>query len=158
MEAPLFSYAGFWKRFAAYLIDSIVLSIVALIVILPFIFVLGLGVAMTAISDEPEQAIPTVIGAIVGWLFMGLLLTLGQWLYFALMESSRQQGTLGKMAVGIKVTDLNGNPVTFGRATGRHFAKIISGLTFGIGYIIAGFTDRKQALHDMIASCLVLNK
>ncbi len=158
METPVIAYAGFWKRFAAYLIDSIVLSIVSLIIILPFIFVLGMGVALTAISEEPEQAIPAIVGAIVGWLFMALLLTVGQWLYFALMESSRQQGTLGKMAVGIKVTDLNGNPVTFGRASGRYFAKIISGLTFGIGYIIAGFTDRKQALHDMIASCLVLDK
>jgi len=62
------------------------------------------------------------------------------------------------MVLGIRVTDLNGNRISFGRATGRYFAKIVSSLTFMIGYIIAGFTDRKQALHDMIAGCLVVNK
>ncbi len=81
------------------------------------------------------------------------------WLYFAAMESSAQQGTLGKMALGLFVTDLQGHRVTFGRASGRFFAKIITGLIpFFIGYIMAGFTAKKQALHDMIASCLVLKK
>jgi uncharacterized RDD family membrane protein YckC len=74
------------------------------------------------------------------------------------MESSSQQGTLGKMALGIKVTDMNGSRVSFGRATGRYFAKIISGLTFSIGYIMAGFTQQKQALHDIIAGCLIINR
>ena len=63
------------------------------------------------------------------------------------------------MALGLIVTDLNDLPVTFGRATGRFFAKIITGLIpLGIGYIMAGFTEKKQALHDMIASCLVLRR
>ncbi len=81
-----------------------------------------------------------------------------QWLYFALMESSVKQGTLGKMALGIIVTDANGNRISFGRATGRYFGKIISGAILCIGYIMAGFTEKKQALHDMIAGCLVVNK
>lgn len=83
---------------------------------------------------------------------------IGGWLYFALMESSGQQGTIGKMALGIKVTDMNGNRIGFGRATGRYFGKIISSLTLTIGYIMAGFTQQKQALHDIIAGCLVINK
>jgi uncharacterized RDD family membrane protein YckC len=62
------------------------------------------------------------------------------------------------MALGIKVTDMTGNKLSFGRATGRYFAKIISGLIMGIGYFMAGFTQQKQALHDIIASCLVVNK
>jgi uncharacterized RDD family membrane protein YckC len=62
------------------------------------------------------------------------------------------------MAIGIKVTDLNGNRISFGRATGRYFAKILSGMILMIGYIMAGFTEKKQALHDMIASCLVVMK
>ncbi len=75
------------------------------------------------------------------------------------MESSSYQGTLGKMALGLIVTDLQGRRVTFGRASGRFFAKIITGLIpFALGYIMAGFTEKKQALHDMIASCLVLRK
>jgi uncharacterized RDD family membrane protein YckC len=75
------------------------------------------------------------------------------------MESSSWQATLGKKALDLAVTDLEGQRITFGRATGRHFAKIISGLIpLGIGYIIAGFTEKKQAVHDLIASCLVVRK
>ena len=158
MEAPVLVFAGFWKRFAAYLIDSIVITIVAVILVLPFIVVLGVGVALTASMEDPAHALPAIVGAVLAYLFVVILAMVGEWLYFALMESSQHQGTLGKMAVGIKVTDMNGAPVSFGRATGRFFAKFISGLTFGIGYIIAGFTEKKQALHDMIAGCLVVNK
>ncbi len=74
------------------------------------------------------------------------------------MESSSKQATLGKMALGIIVTDVNGERIGFGRATGRFFGKIVSGMIFYIGYIMAGFTDRKQALHDMMAGTLVVNK
>lgn len=152
------AYAGFWKRFAAYLIDSIVIGIVAMIILLPFFVVMGFGIAMTAMSEDAEQVIPAVIGAIIGYFFIILLAIVGQWLYFALMESSRHQGTLGKMALGIKVTDIAGNRLSFGRASGRYFAKIISGMTMGIGYLIAAFTEKKQALHDMIAGCLVVDR
>jgi uncharacterized RDD family membrane protein YckC len=75
------------------------------------------------------------------------------------MESSQYQGTFGKMALGLIVTDLEGRPLSFARASGRFFGKIITGMIpFGIGYIMAGFTEKKQALHDMIAGCLVLRK
>ncbi len=80
------------------------------------------------------------------------------WLYFALMESSSRQATLGKMLVGIMVTDLDGGRISFGRATGRHFAMILSALTCYIGFVMAAFTERKQALHDMIAGTLVVRK
>ena len=84
---------------------------------------------------------------------------LGQWLYFAYLESGEKQGTWGKQMLGLYVTDLAGNRISFGRASGRFFAKIITGLIpLGIGYIMAGITERKQALHDMIASCLVLRR
>lgn len=63
------------------------------------------------------------------------------------------------MALGLIVTDMQGRRVTFARASGRFFAKIITNLIpLWIGYIMAGFTEKKQALHDMIASCLVLKK
>ena len=78
------------------------------------------------------------------------------WLYFALLESSTRQATFGKMALGLFVTDLEGNRLSFARASGRYFSKIISGMTFTIGFLMAGFTAKKQALHDMIAGCLVL--
>ncbi len=80
------------------------------------------------------------------------------WLYFALMESSPRQATLGKQALGIMVTDLAGQRISFARATGRFFAKILSGLILWIGYVMAAFTERKQALHDLLASCLVVAK
>ncbi len=83
-------------------------------------------------------------------------LTIGaSWLYEALMESSSYQATLGKMIFGMKVTDLYGNRISFGRATGRHFAKWLSGMILCIGYIMVGFTERKQGLHDMLAGTLV---
>jgi len=59
------------------------------------------------------------------------------------------------MALSMKVTDLQGNRISFARATGRHFAKYISAMILLIGYIMAGFTERKQALHDMITGTLV---
>jgi len=80
----------------------------------------------------------------------------GGWLYFALMESSAWQATLGKRAVGIKVTDMEGGRISFGRATGRHFGKFVSALIFYIGFIMAGFTEKRQALHDIMAGCLVV--
>ena len=84
------------------------------------------------------------------------MLTIGaSWLYEAFMLSSSYQATLGKMIFGMKVTDLYGNRVSFARATGRHFAKWLSGMILFIGYIMAGFTERKQGLHDMLAGTLV---
>ena len=84
-----------------------------------------------------------------------VLLILVPWLYYAVLESSKNQATLGKIAVKIAVTDLNGNRITFSRATLRFFAKVLSVLTFFIGFIIIAFTKRKQGLHDIIAGCLM---
>ena len=78
------------------------------------------------------------------------------WLYEAIMLSAAPQATLGKMAVGIIVTDEHGQRLSFARATGRHFAKYLSTLTLLIGYMMAGWTERKQALHDFIASSFVV--
>ena len=72
------------------------------------------------------------------------------------MESSSKQGTVGKMILNLRVVDMLGNRISFGRATGRFFGKILSGLILNIGYIMAAFTEKKQALHDMLAGCLVI--
>jgi len=80
------------------------------------------------------------------------------WLYFAMMESSVYQATLGKMALGLQVTDRQGNRIGFARASGRFFGKIVSGMILLIGYMMAGWTERKQALHDMLADTLVVRK
>jgi uncharacterized RDD family membrane protein YckC len=99
------------------------------------------------------DAIRTVASAIGN--VIGIILN---WLYYTLFEASSKQATLGKMALGIKVTDLDGEPITFARANGRYWAKIISTLTLLVGYIMAAFTERKQALHDILAGCLVVQK
>ena len=122
-------YAGFWKLFVAYLIDVILLG---------------------------------VVGAIVNQIFdqnvAGLVTTLVGWAYFAGMESSARQATLGKSVMGMVVTDISGNRISFLRATGRYFAKYLSALILFIGYIMAAFTARKQGLHDMLAGTLVLSR
>ena len=87
---------------------------------------------------------------------INIALLAAAWVYWALMESSRWQATIGKKLLGLRVTDLQGQRIGFGRASGRHWAKLISNLTLLMGYAMAGFTEKKQALHDMIARCLVL--
>ncbi|HUU41684.1 MAG TPA: RDD family protein [Desulfatiglandales bacterium] len=131
-------YGGFWKRVAAAIIDGFILIFIMLIIgsLAP-----GIGSGMLGDAGSPG----TLLGIIIGWL------------YYAMMESSSKQGTLGKMALGIKVTDLSGNKITFGRATGRHFSKYISAIILFIGYLMVAFTAKKQGLHDMIAGCLVVN-
>src|SRR5690242_4773477 len=84
-----------------------------------------------------------------------MLVLFGLWLYEAFLLSSPYQATLRKMIFGMKVTDLYGNRISFALATGRHFAKWLSGMLLGIGYIMVGFTGRKQGLHDMLAGTLV---
>lgn len=152
-------YAGFWLRFVAYIIDDLLLGLIGFIVSLPFIG--GIVFSAIGISKNPEAA-ENIVGGIMGILgsifgMVLVILAIG-WLYFALMESSKNQGTLGKMALGLKVTDMDGNRISFGRATGRYFGKILSNMILMIGYILAGLTAKKQALHDMIASCLVVKK
>ena len=129
-----FRFAGFWMRFAAALIDGIILCIA--------------GAITGGLAG-------IIVGAMVGRTGFGILIG---WLYYALMESSETQATLGKMAMGIKVTDLNGGRISFGRATGRHFGKIVSVIILFIGFIMAGWTQKKQALHDIMAECLVVIK
>lgn len=150
---PVFHYAGFWKRFVAYMLDQIIISIVGVFIVVPFFAMIGISY-FSADFEPTEEVIFTIITAYFSFI---ILLVAAEWLYFALMESMKG-ATIGKMALGIIVTDLQGNRISFGRATGRYFAKIISSLTLLVGYIMAGFTQRKQALHDMIASCLVINK
>jgi len=152
-------YAGFWVRFLAFLIDNAVVGIGFVLILIPLIFLTGLGGFIGEIHPN-EDMNDVGIFMLFGLLFLAatvsLLLT---WLYHALMESSEWQATLGKKVLGLVVTDMAGRRVSFGRATGRHFAKIITNMVPAfIGYIMAGFTERKQALHDMIAGCLVLRR
>jgi uncharacterized RDD family membrane protein YckC len=144
------AYAGFWLRLAAIIIDSFVVAIPSLAIVM--IAVLGMGLKLPE-SNAPVTQVPTPVGV---FLAMEALLLVLQWLYFAIMESSHWRGTLGKRALGIAVTDMNGKRISFSRASSRFFGKLISSATFLVGYIMAAFTQRKQALHDIIASTLVV--
>ncbi len=89
--------------------------------------------------------------------FITAIFLLIRWLYFAIMESSSYQATFGKQLLDIKVTDMEGKRISFWRATIRYFAKILSGMIFYLGYLMIGFTEKKQGLHDIIAGTLVVN-
>jgi uncharacterized RDD family membrane protein YckC len=156
-NASVVRYAGFWRRFVAYLIDQIIVGIAAFVVLIPGLALLGVGIG-AGIMEDSESAVGLVLAAIAAYMAAIALILVGQWLYYALMESSSRQATVGKLALGLAVTNLSGGRISFGRATGRYFGKIISGMIMMLGYIMAGFTERKQALHDIMASCLVVVK
>lgn len=134
-------YAGFWVRFVAYLIDNVVLTLLSL----------GLGLAVGIIGAVVAKDSPALIGIIAQLLAIVLFVA-----YYAGMESSEKQATFGKQIMGLKVTDLRGRRISFGKATGRFFCKILSGIILAIGFIMAAFTEKKQALHDMLAGTLVM--
>lgn len=153
-------YAGFWWRFLAIIIDGLILGVVKWIVITPILGAIGFGAYKAATTGEINEAAAVgMIGAFAGAMMMVWLFTaIAGWLYFALMESSKFQGTIGKLALGIIVTDMEGNKISFGRATGRYFGKFVSAIILYIGFMMAGFTEKKQGLHDILASTLVWKK
>ena len=158
-QAP-FVFAGFWWRVLAYLIDGIVLSIpvwgLIAAVIIPMIPPEAIiQVAPGSYTVDPARLPPGVLTALFSF-YGGLIVAV--WLYFAVLESSSWQGTVGKKVLGIRVTDYHGQRIGFGRATGRFFSKILSAMTLYIGFLMIGFTARKQGLHDMIASTFCVRR
>lgn len=152
-------YAGFWLRAAAYFIDGLILGIPFSLVMIILIFLLGGFHLMMRRSPLDPRDVAFAGPLILTFLFAMIIFVGLQWMYFAGMESSSRQATFGKATMSLRVTDLDGRQLTFGRATGRFFAKIVSGMIpLAIGYLLAGFTEKKQALHDMIAGTLVLRK
>jgi len=141
------TFAGFWKRFCAFWIDYSLLFLVNSII--------------SIITDYPIPSDAKGPFYLFDYAFFIIIYPPGifiAWLYYSIMECSKFQGTLGKLALKIKVTDINGLRVNFGRATGRFFGRFFSGLFFGIGFIMIAYTVRKQALHDQMANCCVLRK
>jgi len=163
LAAPAVTYAGFWLRFVAHLVDGLIIGFASMVLFVPFIFLTGIA-AHVGTLDLPRHAGEPPNPALIAAFFSVILVFVGvsvlvQWLYYAYLESGEKQATWGKQLLGLYVTDVLGRRISFARATGRYFAKIVSGLIpLGIGYIMAGFTARKQALHDMIADTLVLRR
>jgi uncharacterized RDD family membrane protein YckC len=159
------AYAGFGQRLLAFIIDGIIIGIVYTVILTPIMTVIGLGIASEAqnmqsmTEDEAAAATVGMVGsilAVVGTAIVAIYAI--QLLYYSIMESSKLQASVGKLAMGIKVVDLNGNRVSFGTAFIRAIGKILSGMIMYIGYLMAAFTEKKQGLHDMIASTLVVKK
>lgn len=136
------SYGGFWRRLAAYLIDSIIL----------FVGTFVIGFIYGALIASNGQSIDAA-----GEIFLQCVGIVAGWIYFASQESSEDQATVGKRVMGLQVCDLQGSRLSFGRASGRFFAKILSGLILLIGFLMIAFTQRRQGLHDKIASTVVLH-
>ena len=140
------AFAGFWRRLLAYAIDLIFL----------FGVELGLAAAVYVIT-------PTTLSAIQGGSLqtiaeVGPVMSAITWAYYGIFESSPARGTLGKMALGLYVGDIHGDPISFRRAVWRNGLKTLSWLTLGGGFVLAGFTPRKQGLQDLLAGTLVLRK
>lgn len=180
-------YAGFWRRFFAYLIDSVILTV-------PSSIIWGFITIFLILLDPSFLVIPslsyvsiglgllTTMGGIIGFLILiipniivnfhspadllsllmlfssALMLFALKYLYFILMEISSKQATIGKMILGIVVTDLSGNPISVSQAAVRHWGKFVSSTIGLIGFAMAGFTQQKQALHDKLADTLVVKK
>lgn len=142
-------YAGFLTRFGAYIIDCAVFYAATIV----YLLIAG-GLELWLIAmDMAENTIVTILGVLGSIYFFSLT-----WLYYAIMESSKLGGTLGKLAVGAVVVDKHGNRITFLRASARFWSRLLSAFPLLIGFIMAGFTQKKQALHDIITDTYVIRK
>ncbi len=137
-------YAGFGARFAAAFLDGLIVAGIN------FGVGFAIGFGYVVVSGNRDTGAAQVVATLIGYVLA--------WLYEAIQESSAAQATIGKRALGIVVTDMSGQRISFGRATGRHFGKYISAIILLIGYIMAAFTEKKQALHDIMAGTLVVKK
>jgi len=155
--------ASFGKRFVAYLIDVILLSIPVQIV-QSFIISEKLGNIQNKLINDMFSGVLIDLSYISNlykgvwseyFLLMGINIVIAA-LYYTLMEASSKQATFGKMAIKIVVVDSMGNKLTYGRALGRYLARIVTAFTFLIGYLMMLFTKKSQTLHDMMAGCLVI--
>jgi uncharacterized RDD family membrane protein YckC len=137
------SYGGFWVRVLAYVIDAMILQVASTVLV-----AIGVG-SMFAVGTQDDALIGGGLITVYGLMFAL------NWLYYAVLESSAWQGTLGKQALKLVVADEAGRRIGFGRATGRYFAKFISTFILLIGFFMVGWTRRKQGLHDLIAGTVV---
>jgi uncharacterized RDD family membrane protein YckC len=141
-------YAGLWRRFAACLVDLILTASVYWVEYLVLLFVV---IYLQEHHHNYDPGLEWPIGA-------SIVAIIIQWIYWAGMESSSWQATWGKMILGIAVCDVEGRRISFTRATGRHFAKILSALILCVGFMMAGVTEKKRGLHDIIGGCFVVVK
>ena len=138
-----FEYGGFWLRFAAVFLDWILSTILVFLACFAITFIYGSS---------------GFYGGLELYLLATLVSGVGNWFYYSLFECSGKRATPGKLACGLVVVGLDGEKISFLKASGRYFGKIISSLILGIGFLMCAFTAKKQCLHDMMANCLVVHK
>ncbi len=141
-------YAGFWRRAGAGTID-VTLEVLAALLLVGLIYA-ALNLVGRLVGLEGENA-----KFFLGFIFVPLL-AVGGWLYAALSESSRYRATIGKRIMRLQVVNADGGKLTFGQASARHVMKFLSLFSLGLGFLMAGWTKRRQALHDMPCDCLVI--
>jgi uncharacterized RDD family membrane protein YckC len=127
-ERPVI-YASFGNRLLALIIDTVILYCVN---------------KLTGILFVKDRSAGWMASAVIGWL------------YHSLQESGPAMATIGKRALGIKVTNLDGRRISFGQATGRYFAQILSCLILLLGYFMMLWDAKRQTLHDRMAGTLVV--
>ena len=152
------NYAGFWLRFVAVIIDGIIIGIVQFVVLAPILAAIGIGVSEDISSAAESDPIALAAKIMAVFSTVGLIGQVVNVLYYSFMESSKYQATIGKLALGLIVTDMNGEKLDFVKALIRNVSKIVSTVILLVGYLLAAFTEKKQALHDMIAGTLVVKK
>ncbi len=143
-------YAPIWRRFLAAMIDISIVLLVVLPGVIAFFWVVEVITGLVGMDRENSRQLAGIAAVLLG--------LVGDWLYHARMQSSSRQGTYGKQFMGLRVTGLGGEPISFGQATGRHFAKFLSTFALMVGFLVAAVTRKKQALHDMVAGTLVVRR
>jgi uncharacterized RDD family membrane protein YckC len=138
------SYGGFWKRVIAYLIDGLIIAV-------PVTMIFGTVIPDVMVAEN-VRATPFSVSV------PQLVMILASWVYFAGLESSEWQATVGKKILGMKVTDVAGERINFVKATIRYISKFLSSFILMIGFIMVAFTAKKQGLHDFIAGTTVVNQ
>jgi uncharacterized RDD family membrane protein YckC len=154
-------YAGLGRRFVACIVDLILVILLGLVAVSGLGLFRGLQNAYFYLVQKipaDQLTVEGTTGALIGSILAayGILLVVVPWLYFAGFESSRSQATPGKVLMNLVVTDMDGQKPTFARTSLRFFGKFISAIIIFIGFLMIGFTQKRQGLHDKIAGCLVL--
>jgi uncharacterized RDD family membrane protein YckC len=148
-------YAGFWIRFVAFIIDLIILAVVSGIIGLPLRMLLGVSAVSMAQSQDPS-AVMAALPAMMGMIGLSLLINLVVGVSYDIWFVHNKGGTIGKLALGLQIINLDGSRLSYGQAVGRYFAKILSAIILYIGFIMAGLDSEKRALHDRICNTLVI--
>lgn len=148
-------YAGFWRRWAAWMVDTLLVTMANYAVLMIVVMGFGFGFGAFNTPSNPGQLGASQIGMMIAIYVTGPTLSA---LYYVFQESSEAQATLGKRLFGIKVTDADGHRLSRKHALGRWASHLLCYVTIYIGYLVIAFTDRKQGLHDMAASTLVVDQ